>query len=216
MRDALAEAGLGLDDLNRVVMVGGSTKADWVRESIRALYPAGEERDPFVAADVDLIVSQGAAYYGESLRRPGSVPVDKIVQHHLGVEMVGEWFGIVLPKGLPLAADNPVQRRSRVFATPENADTLVISVFKTQKHLQVEEEDGEFATPDQHHVREKSELGGDLFEHIGEFYLQGVPRGPAGKYPVVVDMEIDGENLLRVRARCEGVEENAELKVAKA
>jgi molecular chaperone DnaK (HSP70) len=198
-------------------MVGGSTKSDWVRESIRALYPAGEERDPFVASDVDLIVSQGAAYYGESLRRPREVviKVDKIVQHHLGVELVGEWFGLVMPKGLPLDDDTPVQQRTRVFANPENADTLVISVFKTQKHLEVAEENGEFVTPGQHHVREKSELGGELFEHVGEFFLQGVPRAPAGRYPVVVDMEIDGENLLRVRARCEGIEGNAELKLAR-
>jgi molecular chaperone DnaK (HSP70) len=215
VRDALAEAGLGLDDINRVVMVGGSTKADWVRESIRALYPAGEERDPFVAADVDLIVSQGAAYYGESLRRPGMVQVDKIVQHHLGVELVGEWFGLVLPKGLPLDTETPVQHRTRVFANPDDADTLVISVFKTQKHLEVAEENGEFVTPDRHHVREKTELGGEVFEHCGEFFLRGVPRGPAGKYPVVVDMEIDGENLLRVKARCEGIEGDTELKLAR-
>lgn len=53
VRDVLEEAKLELDDLNRVVLVGGSTKADWVKDSILKLYPAGEEREPFVAADVD-------------------------------------------------------------------------------------------------------------------------------------------------------------------
>jgi molecular chaperone DnaK len=218
VRDALAAAGLGLEDLNRVVLLGGSTKAGWVRDSIRELYPAGEERDPFLAADVDLIVSQGAAFYGESeLRRPAGprAIVEGIVQHHLGVELRGAFFGLVLKQGLELNEQTPVQRRVRIFANPEDADNILISVLKTQKPMEVVEENGEFTTPERHPVHERDERGNDVFEAVGEFLLRGVPRGPAGKFPVIVDMEIDRENLLRVKARCEGVEGDAELSVAR-
>jgi molecular chaperone DnaK (HSP70) len=141
--------------------------------------------------------------------------VEGIVQHHLGVELRGALFGLVLKQGLELNDDTPVQRRARVFVNPPDADNILISVLKTQKPMEVVEENGEFTTPGRHPVHERDELGNDVFEHVGEFLLRGVPRGPGGKFPVVVDMEIDRENLLRVKARCEGVEGDAELSVAR-
>lgn len=56
--NALNESGLTLDDINRVVLVGGSTKGLWVQDVVEAYI----EKKPYIADNVDVIVGEGAAY----------------------------------------------------------------------------------------------------------------------------------------------------------
>ena len=224
IRDVLGEVDLTLDDINRVVMVGGSTKADWIKESIMGLYPPGEEKAPYVAADVDVIVSQGAAVYGatllteydENVATEDTLEVQKedIVSHHLGVELKGNVFGLVMPKGLPLNAETPVQEAHQVFGNPENRDHVHITIWKTQKTMDVEaQEDGTHKTAERQFVNERDDLGHRLFEYIGDFTLKGIPKAPQGTNRVDVTMEINRENMLKVSAKCMGQEGEKELDV---
>ncbi len=208
--DALGEANLGLDDLNRIVMVGGSTKADWVNQSIMDLYPSGQARQPFVADDVDLVVSRGAAFWGESKSRPTDEPsvvtVDNIVSHNLGVELEGGVFGLVLPKLLPLTDETPVQTALQTFGNPDQRDYIRITTWKTQENIEAEEIDDAWRAKDRHFVSAVSDLGQNVFEYVGEIILKGIPKAPKGTLPVVVSMQIDRENLLKVSATCSGEE----------
>ena len=227
VRDALAEAAIGLDDLNRIVLVGGSTKADWIKESIRGLYPPGEERDPFVAADVDVIVSQGAAVHGASLLtmldKEGAVnPEDKpemevegIVSHHLGIELEGQKFGLVIPKGLPLNKDTPSQVVTRVFGNPHMRDSIQITAWKTQKAIDVEEDAGAYKAKDDHYVTQKGDNEQKLFEYVGEILLKGIPKANKGTLEVSVKMELNTENILFVSASCSGAEGDVKLDVGR-
>lgn len=56
--NALKESGLTLDDINRFVLVGGSTKGPWVQDVVKAYM----EKEPYIADNVDVIVGEGAAY----------------------------------------------------------------------------------------------------------------------------------------------------------
>jgi molecular chaperone DnaK (HSP70) len=226
--DTLKEANLTLDDINRIILVGGSTKAEWVIDSIKSLYPEGEERTPFRADDVDLIVAKGAAVYGspkpvetaveeKSAEDIREAVIESIVSHHLGIELEMGTFGLVLEKGLPLDDSNPVQMGSRIFGNQADMDTIQIMVYKTQKTIDVEEINGERKPKEKVFISEKDSQGNPIFECIGEFVLKGVPKGPRGSEKIEVTMEINQVNLLKVSAKVlsKGTQEEIELNITK-
>lgn len=61
--NALAEAKITINDVNRIVLVGGSSKADWVIEKLKNHY----NKDPYTAPQIDLYVGKGAAFYIASI-----------------------------------------------------------------------------------------------------------------------------------------------------
>ena len=58
IKTVLKAASMTADDINRIVLVGGSSKAPWVKKIIKEKF----DRDPYMADNVDTIVAQGAAY----------------------------------------------------------------------------------------------------------------------------------------------------------
>ena len=224
----LKEANLTLDEINRIILVGGSTKAEWVIDSIKSLYPEGEERTPYRADDVDLIVSKGAAVYGSPKPVETAVEekaeedireavIDSIVSHHLGIELENQAFGLVLEKGLPLNDDNPVQKASKIYGNQADMDSIQIFVWKTQKTIDMEEINGERKPKDKVYVTEKDSQNNPIFECIGEFVLKGIPIGPRGSEKIEITMEINQENLLKVSAKVlsKGTQEEIELDITK-
>lgn len=214
VQDALAEAGLTTDDINRVVMVGGSTKADWVRESIRDTI-----KEPYVASDVDVIVSQGAAVYGASLLTQyddvdaediSDSEVESTVGHHLGVELQGGKFGLVMPKTLTLNEEHPEQEIKHTFGNPDMTDRVRITVWKTQKLIDdVELVNDEYNTNAELYVSERDERDNRVYECIGEMILKGIPKAKRGSLPILVTMKIDEAKTLHVKAECSGKEIDA-------
>ena len=94
------EAKLDVDDIDRVVLVGGSTKIPLVKRIVTDTI-----KEPYVAENVDLAVSFGAAivaasmYAGEEVRPGAPAEVDltpveitftDVVAHSLGAEMLNE------------------------------------------------------------------------------------------------------------------------------
>ena len=88
----VADAGLAIDDLDRLVMVGGSTKIPMVGRIL-----AETVMEPYVAENVDLAVSAGAAILASSLHSvgetgdpdyaPAEVNVTDVVAHPISVAM---------------------------------------------------------------------------------------------------------------------------------
>lgn len=62
LTEALVEAGLSIEEVNKISLVGRGTQSKWVIDSIKTLYPSGKEKEPYVTDET--IVSQGAATYG--------------------------------------------------------------------------------------------------------------------------------------------------------
>jgi len=226
--DTLKEANLTLDDINRIILVGGSSKADWIVESIKSLYPQGQEREPYRADNVDLIVSQGAAVFGsskpvESAENKKSKDdtkdaiIESIVSHHLGIELEMGVFGLVIEKGLPLNDDNPVQKVTRTFGNQADMDTMQIIIWKTQQTIDIEEVNGERKPKEKVFVNDRDEQGNPTFECIGEFVLKGIPKAPRGSEKIEITMEINKENLLKVNAKVlsKGTQQDIELDITK-
>jgi molecular chaperone DnaK (HSP70) len=225
--DTLKEANLSLEEINRIILVGGSTKADWIIESIKSLYPDGEEKTPYRADDVDLIVSKGAAIFGspKPVENAEEKPeediqdaiMESIVSHHLGIELENGLFGLILEKGMPLTDDIPVQIVTKKYGNQADMDTMQIIVWKTQKTIDFEEIEGERNPKETIDIREKDDQGNSIFEYIGEFVLKGIPKSPRGTEKIEVTMEINKDNLLKVSAKVlsKGIQQDIELDISK-
>jgi len=109
----IADAGLSVDDIDRLVMVGGSTKVPLVGRVL-----TDTVKEPYVAENVDLAVSHGAAIMAANLyavQEAGSVSADyapveinvtDVVAHPISVAMADErqqmGCSVVIGKNSPL------------------------------------------------------------------------------------------------------------------
>lgn len=227
VKEVLHEANMSTDDINRIVLVGGSCKGPWVKE--RILNKLGKE--PYIAENVDTIVSQGNAYYGVQLlnsvecpecnaeigykptpEKPcsscghiGNPPIT-IVTHHYGFEVQGGYFAPMIEKGLVFEDGVEEFTYSRKFSNAANSASVIVTGFITQESLEIIEENGVKKTAVPIIVHEKK---GDnqIFEYIGEFELRGIPKALAGAIPIDLTLTIRKDNTISVTAKAENGEE---------
>ena len=99
MKSVLRDAKLSADDIDRVILVGGSTKNRAVREIVTR-----EIKEPYTSERVDEVVAHGAAIMASSLYSPDSVDIDvsEKTSHSLGIVMRNEsgeeFFKPVIPR----------------------------------------------------------------------------------------------------------------------
>jgi molecular chaperone DnaK len=174
---ALDDANLIASSINKVVLVGGSTRTPLIGQMLedRLRQPAHSEVNP------DLCVAMGAAIQAAIIAGAdvGAVLVD-ITPHTLGIKVLDSdglmpfpyRFAPIIQRNTALPAS-----RSEVFTTARDGQTAVeIDVY------QGEDDD----------VRNN--------HRIGRFTIEGLARVPAGNLiSVQLDLSLDG--LLRVSAR---------------
>jgi len=138
-KQALQAAGLEWSDIDRVLMVGGSTRMPMVRDMLRQL--SGKEPDAGVSPDE--AVAQGAALQAGLLMskaagQAAKFSIRNVNSHSLGI----------------VANDPQTQRKRTAVLIPRNTPLPVAAkrVFKTQKQGQktilVQIVEGESATPE--------------------------------------------------------------------
>ncbi len=206
VEDSLKEASLTIDDINRIILVGGSTKADWVTESIVKI-----GKKPYMAKNVDIIVSQGAAVFGAT-KPVENIDLKRITSHHLGIELENGEFSPIIEKGLPLDKENPIQIATKTYGNQENIDSLQITIWKTQHTIEFEEKEGLRIPANKLYVNNSD----GAFDCIGDFILKGIPKAPRASQKIEMTMEINQENLLKVQAKVQATnsEESLELKIS--
>jgi molecular chaperone DnaK len=176
---ALRAAGLGWSDLDRVLLVGGSTRMPMVRAMLRET--SGKEPDASVAADE--AVAHGAALHAGLLLakldgRPANFSIRNVNSHSLGV----------------VGIDPQTKRRRNGIVIPRNTPLPVSAVrqFKTAKHDQrsilVQIVEGE--TP-----------SADDCTPIGRCTVANLPPGLPAKSPVDVIFHYKADGRLKVRVR---------------
>lgn len=186
---ALSTAKLEIEDIDRIILVGGSCKIPLVKEMLHEMFG----KEPYSDTDPDTAIARGAAILGATMMLPDPelerpkedtpefvIDIDNIVTHNLGIEVVGGKFSCLIPKGMEIPAEGPVTV-DKEYTTPEdNLTELAINVFQTPEDVEYVSSNGS--------------------KCIGEFFLEGIPPKPRGEEPINVTFEIDSQNLLKVRA----------------
>ncbi|MDB4264666.1 Hsp70 family protein [bacterium] len=186
---ALSSAKLDIDDIDRIILVGGSSKIPLVKEMLHDMFG----KEPYSDTDPDTAIARGAAILGATMMLPDPelerpevdtpefvIDIDNIVTHNLGIEVVGGKFSCLIPKDTQIPEDGPATAAKEYTTPQDNLTELAIIVFQSS-------EDVEYVTS-------------DSAECIGEFFLEGIPPKPRGEERINVEFQIDNQNLLKVKA----------------
>lgn len=168
----LGEAGLGKDEIEDVILVGGMTRMPKVQERVSKFF----EREACKGVHPDEVVALGASIQGSALVDE-SPELDMVLldvtPHTLGIMVVGGYFEELIPQNTTVPTS-----RSKPFTTVRDNQTAVKILVLQGESRRAEDN-----------------------ELLGEFILTGLRRAPAGQVEVEVTFEINADGIVSVHAK---------------
>ena len=170
--DTLKMANCSTEDIDDIVLVGGSTKSPFIQRQVEGFF----QKKPMFEVDPDSVVAMGAAIQADNL--VGSNVDEKILlldvtPLSLGVEMVGGIVEKIIERNTMI----PVVR-SQQFTTHKDGQTaLSLHILQGERDLAVD------------------------CRSLANFELHGIPPMTAGVARIEVTFEVDSDGLLNVSAK---------------
>lgn len=167
---ALKDAGLKVEQIDEVVLVGGSTRVPAVKQAVKAFFGKEQLNDKL---DPDEVVALGAAIQADILAGKNTeMLLLDVTPLSLGIETMGGLMDVLIPRNSKIP-----NKAGRQYTTQKDGQSAMrISVFQGERDL----------------VKDNRELA--------TFNLTGIPAMPAGLAKVEVTFLIDADGILKVSA----------------
>ena len=171
VKQALADSGLSTSDINKVLMVGGSSRIPAVIDEVRKI--TGKE--PFKGINPDECVALGAAYQGGVLAgdvKEGLLLLD-VTPLSLGLETMGGICTKIIERNTTIPT-----KKTQIFSTAtDNQSAVDINILQGER---------EFAKDN---------------KQLGMFRLDGIAPAPRGVPQIEVTFDIDANGIVHVSAK---------------
>lgn len=183
MTQALKDSGLKPTDIDRIILVGGSTRIPAVQNAVQKFF-GGKNAERSV--NPDEAVALGAAIQGGVLGgEVENLLLLDVTPLSLGIETLGEVFTKVIERNTTIPTS-----KSQEFSTATDGQTSVeIHVLQGERAMSRDN------------------------KSLGKFLLAGIPPAPRGIPQIEVSFEIDVNGILKVLAQDKGTGREQSIRI---
>jgi molecular chaperone DnaK len=174
VQQALKDADLSPNAIDRIILVGGSTRIPSVQNAIKTIF---QQKQIDRSVNPDEAVALGAAVQGGVLGgEVEDILLLDVTPLSLGIETLGEVFTKIIERNTTVPTS-----KSQIFSTAADGQTSV----------------------EIHALQGERAMAKDN-KSLGKFLLSGIPVAPRGIPQIEVAFEIDVNGILQVAARDRG------------
>ena len=190
IQQALEDASLSADEIDKVLLVGGSTRIPLVSNMIEDIVQV----QPHLEIDPDLCVAMGAGVQaGLIAGEPIDAVLVDVTPHSLGIE-TAEWrMGMPIPDRY-----NVIIRRNTPI--PVSKSEVYTTLSPDQEVVEIKVYQGEEPTASHNTL-------------LGEFFMDGVKKTARGEPEIVVNFDYDMNGIVSVSAQDKQTEKEQKITV---